>query len=232
LWAVATDGSGAQPLTEAGQTDWSPQVTADGRTILFYSYRTGSWNIWRMDRDGRNMRPVTADTGENSFPSPSPDGQWVVYASNRSGISTLWKVPLNGGSSVQLTTQPSEEPTVSPDGRLIASTYNKGQPESPWGVAVFSFTASLPLKVFYNLGRDSSVRWMPDGKGLAFIDTRDGVSNIWNQPLDGRQSRQLTRFLQGRIFAFDWSKDGMQLAIVRGIVTDDAVLFSRGRPLD
>ena len=44
------------------------------------------------------------------------------------------------------------------------------------------------------------------------VVTRGGVSNIWAQPIDGSAPKQLTHFKTDRIFSFDWSGDGKQLA--------------------
>jgi Tol biopolymer transport system component len=70
------------------------------------------------------------------------------------------------------------------------------------------------------------VRWTPDGHGLAYIDNRGGVSNIWMQPIDGGKPVQLTDFKTDMIFGFNWSPDGRQLGLARGVVTSDVVLFS------
>jgi Tol biopolymer transport system component len=52
------------------------------------------------------------------------------------------------------------------------------------------------------------------------------VSNIWSQPLNGGKPVQLTNFTTGRIFNFDWSRDGKWLALARGSMTNDVVLIS------
>jgi hypothetical protein len=36
----------------------------------------------------------------------------------------------------------------------------------------------------------------------------------------------LTDFNTGQIFAFDWSRDGKQLAVSRGTINNDVVLIS------
>lgn len=66
---------------------------------------------------------------------------------------------------------------------------------------------------------------MPDGTAFTYVDDRDGVSNIWAQPLDGRPPRQLTDFKGERIFHFDWSRDGSQLVFSRGFRAHDVVLI-------
>jgi Tol biopolymer transport system component len=61
---------------------------------------------------------------------------------------------------------------------------------------------------------------------VLYIDTRDGVSNIWSQPLDGGSPKRITDFKTDRIFSFDWSKDGKQLALSRGTQTSDVVFLT------
>ena len=61
---------------------------------------------------------------------------------------------------------------------------------------------------------------------MLYIDTRGGVSNIWMQPLDGGPPRQVTDFKSDRIFGFEWSRDGKQLALARGTESSDVVLIS------
>ncbi|MDQ6678226.1 MAG: protein kinase [Acidobacteriota bacterium] len=225
LSAVSVDRGSAQPLTEGGQLDWSPQATGDGRVIVS-SRRSGSWNIWRLDRDGSHARQLTTGVGPDSYPSYTPDGKWVIYASG-ARKRTLWKVPLEGGSPVQLTRNFSDSPSISPDGKLIACEYNDDKPGSKPVVAVLPAAGGNPLLTFPNIGIDAKVRWMPDGHGLTFVHTADGISNIWVQPLQGGPPRQITKFNQGRIFASAWRKDGRYLATLRGESMRDVVFLSR-----
>jgi Tol biopolymer transport system component len=56
---------------------------------------------------------------------------------------------------------------------------------------------------------------------------RDGVSNIWIQPLDGGAPKQITHFKSDQIFWFEWSPDGKQLGVSRGAITSDVVMIRR-----
>ena len=67
-------------------------------------------------------------------------------------------------------------------------------------------------------------------KSLSFqtiptLDQRNGVSNLWSQPIDGSPPQQLTNFKSGRIFQFAWSADGKWLALARGTVSSDVVMI-------
>jgi Tol biopolymer transport system component len=70
--------------------------------------------------------------------------------------------------------------------------------------------------------------WTPDGRAIAFIDTRNNSANIWTVSLDGKgEAKPLTDFKTESIqLSFAWSPDGKQLAVIRGTRITDAVLIS------
>jgi Tol biopolymer transport system component len=69
------------------------------------------------------------------------------------------------------------------------------------------------------------MRWSPDGRALTYVVNRGGASNIWSLPVDGGPPQQLTDFKAEGIISFAWSRDGKQLAMVRGTMTNDVVLI-------
>ena len=180
-----------------------------------------------MDTDGGNLKQLTGGQGDR-FPQSSPDGRWVVFHSERTGSLRLWKVSIDGGEPVRLTDKLTSNPTVSPDGSLVACWYRDDQPNTLTKVAIIPFAGGDPVKV---LDIPSSVniaagpRWTPDGRALNYIDTVNGVSNVWSLPLDGGPPKQLTDFKADQIFWFDFSRDGKQLALSRGTQTSDVVLI-------
>jgi Tol biopolymer transport system component len=197
-------------------------VTPDGRYILFESWRK-SGGIWRMDIDGGNPRQITTK-GWASAPDPSPDGKWIVYESSKSGIMTIWKTSIDGGEETQLTERNTDEPVVSPDGKLIACFYYTGQSIK---LAVIPFEGGEPV---YEFDLDPGIRertpaWTPDGRAITYIVNRGGVSNIWSQPLAGGKPVQLTDFKTDRIFSFDLARDG-RLVLSRGTTPNDVVLIT------
>jgi Tol biopolymer transport system component len=68
------------------------------------------------------------------------------------------------------------------------------------------------------------LRWTPDGRFVTYVVTRGGVSNIWGQPAEGGEAKQLTAWTADLIYRFDWSKDGT-LACERGAPVNDVVLL-------
>jgi hypothetical protein len=113
---------------------------------------------------------------------------------------------------------------------LVACFYREDHPDAPWTkVAIIPFAGGDPIKVLDlprpSFTRDPGLRWTPDGRALTYIDTINGVSIIWSLPLDGGPPKQLTDFKTDQIFWFDFSRDGKQLAVSRGIQTSDVILI-------
>lgn len=181
-----------------------------------------------MDPDGGNVKRLTEGPGD-IFPQSSPDGRWVVFWSNRSGALRVWKVSVDGGPPVQLTDKVMFNPTVSPDGSQIACLYRDDREGSLSKVAIIPFAGGDPIKVLdipQNVqGNAGGLRWSLDGHALTYVATTGGVSNIWSLPLDGGPPKQLTDFKTDRIFWYDFSRDGKQVALSRGTETSDVILI-------
>ncbi|HKG22011.1 MAG TPA: winged helix-turn-helix domain-containing protein, partial [Blastocatellia bacterium] len=104
IWIMDADGSNKKQLTTDPGEDFDPQVSYDGRQIVFISNRTGSFHLWRMNSDGTDPKQMTF--GESEWaPYCSPLGPWLVYVSVSSGKQTLWKMSIEGGEPVQLSTK-------------------------------------------------------------------------------------------------------------------------------
>ena len=232
IWLMDQDGKNQRQLTTAEtRIDRYPAVTPDGRYIVFVSTRTGNSNIYRYDLRSGEQKQLTSGASEE-FPAVSSDGKWVIYAATGSIKHTLWKVSIDGGEPVQLTDKLSTWPDVSPDGQKIACWY-RAEPGASWRIAVIPITGGDPEKILDvppNADTPIPMRWTPDGRGISFVATRDGVSNVWRQSLDGGAPKQLTNFTSDQIFWFDWSNDGKQLACSRGRMLNDIVLITESKP--
>jgi Tol biopolymer transport system component len=73
-----------------------------------------------------------------------------------------------------------------------------------------------------NYGR---VRWTPDGSGLVYNSHQGDADNLWLQPLDGSEPRQLTSFTSGGVVGFDLSANGDSLAVATMETVRDVVMF-------
>ncbi len=227
------NGDGSDPRQLTQNRGVNPAVSPDGRYVVYSSRsKPGTLGIWRMDIDGGNPRQLAND---GVWPNVSPDGRWVIYTAVVSGVPHIWKVSIDGGEPVRLTDYSSSLGVVSPDGTSIAGIYRE-QAGSPLQIAMIPFEGGQPTNLLdlppgYNTvenmtGAPQSLHWMPDGRSIAYIATRDGVSNIWSMPIDGGAPKQLTNFTSDQIAWFDLDRDGKPTLFSRGATTKDVVLIS------
>lgn len=229
IWIMKADGANARQLTVGARVSRGLTVTPDGQRIIFSSDSAGQFNLWSVDTEGGNLRQLTSGDGE-FYPQCTPDGRWVVYQVNEVIDPRVWKVPIDGGQPVQLTKTRATKPAVSPDGQMIAYSYlDTDLSPSRWGIGIVSVEGGqrlrrfdFPLTVTYRY-----VRWTRDGRSIAFINSPNGLSDIWIQPLDGSSPKPLTNFKSEQIIAFDWSPDGRGLAFVRNVSTSDVVFIDQ-----
>jgi Tol biopolymer transport system component len=222
IFVMNSDGSNSHQLTSNAGINIGPRVTPDGRLIVFISTRTGAPHIWRMDSDGTNVKQLTSGGAEVN-PDISPDGKWVVYGSARE--LGIWKISIDGGEPVPLNKKLAIQPTISPDGKLIACRYREAD-LSPFRLGLIDFATGEAVKVIELPPNENSFAWSVDSRAVLFLQRRNGISNIWSQPIDGGPPKQLTFFKSDLTFAFTYSKDGKSLALSRGTVSNDVVLIA------
>ena len=230
IWITDEGGKNRKQLTANQAPNVSPVVSPDGRYIVFVSWQNDRRNLWRMNLDGSNLVRLTSGLAD-SFPAISPDSRWVIYTATDGAKPTLWKVSIDGGTAVQVTDNVATIGTVSPDGRFIAYAY----PESadpfapPNRMAFIAFEGGPVVKTFNVIpsGTVSTVfQWAADGKSVLYSVNSNNVSNIWSQPIDGGEPKQITDFKDMLITGFAWTLDGKKLACTRGTLFRDAVLVT------
>ncbi len=222
LWSMAADGSNPVQLTVNGGNNYDPSISDNGKIVVFSSDRSGRSNIWRMNLDGSSPTQLTHGDAD-VYPQISPDGKWLIYESVSSGKLRIVKQSLDGGTPQPVTERTVSRPIISPDGKWIA-VYFFDDTTSRFELAVVPMEGGEPTKLSYLV--DSAFGWMPDSKAVAYVDDRNGVSNLWSQTLDGHPPKQITTFTEGTIFNFAWSGDGNQLFLARGAINSDVVLIN------
>jgi serine/threonine protein kinase/Tol biopolymer transport system component len=223
VYSMDVAGGNIKQITSSGFNDQRPRVTPDGSFIVFQSNRSNGNEIWRVRRDGTELTQLTAG-GNNFSPNITSDSKWVFYTASTNGKSFVWSIPIQGGKPVQVTTTDSYHPSVSPDDKLLAYTYET-EGGMPFKIAIINLADGTLAKLFdvpRFAGFNGGVRWGPDGKTLIYRDREKGV---WQQALSGGQPQRLEGIPDEEIIRFEWSRDGKQFAFVRGRLIADAVLL-------
>ena len=219
IWIAEPTAGGLRQITSDRQVNIQPSVCGDGRTMVFTALRPNGVHVWRTDLEGGNLRQLTSGSGEQN-PGCSPDGKWLVYTAINVDEPKLWRTSIDGGNPTQLTEGMAWVPAVSPDGSRIASGCVIAGKR---GIAIWPAGGGKPLQTFDI--QPVCVRWNSDSKAILYTKREAGASNLWLQPLAGGAPRQITHFKSDRIFQFDVSRDGKQLAMSRGAVNNDVVMI-------
>ena len=226
IWTMDADGNNRKQLTFNGHSNLEPVISPDGRYIVYASFEGRHPHIWRMNADGTDAKQLT-DGGDEDLPRFTPDGKWVVYHSIDRTKYTIRKVSIDGGEPVTLVSEMATQPDVSPDGKLVAC-FARRSGATAWGIFVVPIEGGPPVVTFPLPATVEpewpGLRWTPDGAGLTYVSTVQGVSNIWRQLLAGGDPKPLTEFKENRIFFFDWSQTDRKLVLVRGNDTRDLIL--------
>jgi eukaryotic-like serine/threonine-protein kinase len=168
-----------------------------GERFVVFDFETEKrFELWRSDPDGSNLTKLAEDVLNSDC---SPDGKWVLFSSGRS----LYRVPIEGGTPAEVIRTPyGAVGQIAPDGKWIAYAYQSDDPVPQPKFGVISVAGGSPPRILLRPAGGDLFHWSPDGKGLQYLLTRSGATNVWEIPLTGNAPRQITNFTSGHIFNF------------------------------
>ncbi|MEO7362042.1 MAG: hypothetical protein ABI120_17050, partial [Gemmatimonadaceae bacterium] len=182
-----------------------PSFSPDGKTMAFTSQKGGRDIINLMDAKTRKVyKRIDFDLDQVLSPSWSPDGQKLVFSGLKHGVSDLYTVKSDGTDLKQLTQDRygDLQPQWSPDGKTIAFASDRG-PDTDfeilkigkWKISLYDL-ASGEITVLPNQGGlNINPQWAPDGKSIAFVSDRTGISNLFLYDLNDKEHYQLTNVI-------------------------------------
>jgi Tol biopolymer transport system component len=235
FWLTSTNGGERTLVFDSNDDVWNGgfSVCNGGRSIAF---NRESGGIWMIETTGKNLQPLSKDNLDTG-PDCSPDGKWIIYSAKSEKGLDLVRIPSGGGAreNVLGRSLPFLSGRFSPDGNSIAILFAEGETGlEHWKLGVVDARTGTFKKTFEITNGsipDNSwwvLRWTPDGKGLTYVLSEGGSTNLWIQPINGGPPHQLTHF-PDEIIAYAWSPDGKQLAVAREKRSSDVVVFRNFR---
>jgi dipeptidyl aminopeptidase/acylaminoacyl peptidase len=131
--------------------------------------------------------------------------------------------PLTSGDLVYRLRAVSD-PQLSPDGNWVAYTVaitDSAKNRRDTDVWMTSWDGTQTLRMTATPERETTPRWSPDGRYLAFLSGREEGhgSQVWLLDRRGGEAQRLTT-LKGGVEAFAWSPDAKRLALVATVDLD------------
>jgi serine/threonine protein kinase/Tol biopolymer transport system component len=233
LETMAPDGSNVTRLSLRETPQILPAACRDGRYLVYVVRSGATSDVWRVDAaDGGNPTQLThvgsVGSGNRFKLDCSPDGKWLAFlASNPAASASAWRIAVDGGAPTKLIDDVDRPRlAISPNGQMVAAHLWGKTATSPSVLAAVPAQGGEPMYRFDAPPGMFNLSWSPDGKSFQYILTREGVGNLWEQPLAGGSPRQLTHFKTDQIVDFAWSQDGTQVVFARGNQNSNVVLIS------
>ncbi len=186
------------------QANWSP----DGKFLAIAAKRGPRDDILIVDVEkNKEVKRIQLKLSGVTTPSWSPDGKQIVFTGYEGGLSDLYIVNRDGSGLRQLTEDKYADlhPVWSPEGGTIAFVTDRGPDtdfrtlaDGNFRIALYDLaTGSVRVLDRMDHGKNVSPQWSPDGRSLAFVSDRNGVSNIFLYDMDANDLFQLTDFYTG-----------------------------------
>jgi TolB protein len=209
------DWDGRRPLriTEHQASDTDPDLSPNGRDIVFTSNRTGNTEIYVVGSDGGPAMNLTNNSANDGWARWAPDGWHIVFHSNRSGNFELYVMNGDGSDARRLTNYPGIDqfPDWSPNGQEIAFRRDTD-------IYVLDLRSGESRRLTAAAALNQMAAWSPNGKQLAFMSSRDGYPSVFVMNADdGSGQRNLTPKREGDVDADwisrapSWSTNGRQI---------------------
>lgn len=200
IWIGEASGKGGIiQLTSGGLSDLMPDVSPDGRKVVYSSFSKpytlplsltdygarwkifAAWgetpSIWMVDIDGRNLTQFY----EGIKPVWSPDGKRIAFYKPTGKNYQIWLMDADGANQTQLTNGEYNciEPAWTPDGRLVFGSNQAGNYDI-WSIKPDGTELTqLTIQDCY----DGAPSCSPDGKYIYFHSFLGGSWNIWRMEL-------------------------------------------------
>lgn len=207
----------------------SGSFSPDGRYFAIAAKSKQHEDLVILDvRRHREARRIRIPLNGLETPAWSPDGTRLVFTGFDGGLSDLFIINRDGTGLQRLTRDryADLEPSWSPDGRTIAFATDRGGETDFEELRIGNMRLALyhldsgviELLGHMDEGKNINPVWAPDGKSIAFVSDRTGISNIFLYDVPTGAIYQLTDVFTGVTGitwlspALSWAREADRLA--------------------
>jgi hypothetical protein len=235
LALVGAGGSASRLLTDEQWNGDALEVSlaANAKAAAFFRVAPGGQHtsIWVLTLDGSAPRELVPGLVNGGPPLVMTDGTRVLYTSIEGDRYRLWTINVGGGTAEPLLAGYSlprffHVHDISADDRwLLGHCTPEGKPMVGCLVPVSGRGGWKDIGPM-----PEGVHLLGDGSGIAFVDRRDGIQNVWRRALapDSLPMR-VTNFAtrdNAEIHRFAISSDRHSVVVSRGSFTSDILLIT------
>jgi len=180
----------------------------DGRYFAIAAKHKDKDDLVILDvKKGGELHRIPIPLNGLTTPAWSPDGRQIVFTGYDGGLSDLFVVNADGSDLRRLTNDKDADlqPAWSPDGKTIAFATDRG-PGSDFSQLRFGNmriglyhldNGAIEVLPHMEHGKNINPVWAPDGRSIAFVSDRTGISDIYLYDFGDHNLYQLTDVFTG-----------------------------------
>ncbi|MFI0717801.1 amidohydrolase family protein [Streptomyces sp. NPDC021224] len=181
LWTLPAAGGEARRLTGIDTEASEPDVSPDGRHLVYQSYAEANFQLWLARIDGTGARRLTEGALDHREPRFSPEGTRVAYTAETDGHYVVHVLDLHTGEARRWTTGTDvtvqeAQPSWRPDGRALVFT--AGTADAPRSVVQVDADGVRTTLVTVPEGQVAGPSFSPDGTKLAYVHLTSSAARL------------------------------------------------------
>ena len=223
LYIVPTAGGEARQITTNSAYDTDPMWTADGKEIIFASYREKGKDIYKVSEKGGTPVRLTTHPANETPLAVLEDGRILYTAAIQQdatygdfpGNAQLYIIGKDGGKAQQVTSLPVSALSVNKEGTVIYEDW-KGYEDALRKHHTSSVTRDIWVyrpaageekftingqgsftKLSGFKGEDRNPVFDADGNTFYYLSEADGTINVYKSSLDAPEKTEQLTFFKG-----------------------------------
>lgn len=209
LWSMNADGSERQQTTNFKFSVQWPDLSKDGKKIVFSCYDKGFEGIYVINSNGKNLKKINLNVEMVDIPCWSNDGAYIAFMAERNeGIqiadlegNVIKSVAGDGVNGAYQRWSPTEQ-------KLVLESGRDGNSE------VYIINAGDDSDLLRLTTDDQLDEWpnfSQDGKMISWSHGTEGDMHTWVMNVDGSNPRVLTEEVTSGDGFASFSSDGSKV---------------------